>query len=85
MPTITLLRPAATYEICLGPQESYKFFQDTPVCASQRVADACARVNAKRSGRPVFKIMPNSGDPDADVLEAFGLQMEWPSWNSTQE
>lgn len=80
---VTLLRrPHQTYCLTVGSQ-TYRFRGEETVEVSREIAEACASV--KDDERPLFEVIGLEGDPDADVAEVLGIQLEWLEWPSSPQ
>lgn len=80
---VTLLkRPHQTYCLTVGSQ-TYRFIGEQTVEVSREIAEVCAA--KAENDKPLFEVIGLDGDPDADVAEVLGIQMEWIDWPSSPQ
>ncbi|MBI4962496.1 MAG: hypothetical protein HY913_04405 [Desulfomonile tiedjei] len=80
---VTLLRrPHQTFTFQVGSQ-TYRFIGSQTVETTREIAEAC--LQKFEDDKPLFEVIGLSGDPDADVSQVLGIQMDFAEWPSSQQ
>ena len=81
MKQVTLLRkPYQQYLLGVG-KKMFRFEGGQPVEVPDEVAHLCL-TKTNNKGKPLFEVQEIETNPDADVDELLGIQLEFENWPS---